>query len=105
MNGLDWEPWGVDRQGLSPHHGYYGMRFHFDVRSPLLHPVAARTGDALVVRPGHPTAPLVVIRRVRGRWTGIAIGPANYGALAGLLADGIITPWRPADAAWLSQVA
>jgi hypothetical protein len=81
------------------------MRFRFDVVSPILHPVPARTGDVLVACPGDAELPLTVVRKVRGRWTGIRVGPPNFGALAGLLADGVICPRSPAAARWLQNSA
>lgn len=51
------------------------------VVSPILHPVAARTGDMVVVQPGHPEFPVVVVRRISGEWVRVRVGPANYGAI------------------------
>lgn len=66
--------------------------YRYVVCSPILHPVAARTGDVLIVRPGHPTHPIVVIRRVAGAWEPVRIGPPNYGALLVQEDEGAITP-------------
>ncbi len=69
----------------------------FDVIAPIIHPAPARAGDVLVVRPGT-AVPLAVVRRIRGEWTVVHVGPPNYGALLIPLCDGIITPQTPADA-------
>lgn len=53
----------------------------YEVINPILHPVAARAGDVLAVRPGHATRPLLVFRFVDGRWMAVTAGPPNYGAL------------------------
>ena len=53
----------------------------FLVEKSITHPIAAEAGDRVLVRPGH-VDPVLVLHS----------GPPNYGALAGLLADGILTP-------------
>lgn len=58
------------------------------VVSPIAHPVRACPGDVIVVRPGHPR-PVIVQRE----------GVPNFGALAGLLADGALMPSDGADPA------
>ncbi|HTG26053.1 MAG TPA: hypothetical protein VK681_39010 [Reyranella sp.] len=50
-------------------------------------------GDRLGVRPGHPTAPAVVLHGVY----------PNYGLFAGLLADGALEPVTPSDASEISR--
>lgn len=52
----------------------------FEVISPIVHPVAAKSGDIIAVRPGHGDRPVVVFRSIRGAWTPVTIGPPNYGA-------------------------
>lgn len=64
----------------------------YDVTSPILHPVPARVGDLLAVRPGHPTHPVVVLRKVGGRWSPVDIGPPNYGAILLRETEGALTP-------------
>lgn len=65
------------------------LPYVFDVVSPILHPVAARVGDVIVVRVGAPVA-LAVVRSVRGAWQVVRVGPPNYGALLIPLTDGAI---------------
>lgn len=55
--------------------------YTYEVLVAMIHPVRAKPGDLLRVRPGHRTAPIRVWRRVRGRWRAIRTGPPNYGAL------------------------
>jgi hypothetical protein len=69
----------------------------FDVTGSFIHPVPARTGDVLVVRPGT-AVPIAVVRLVRGQWAVVHVGPPNYGALLIPLCDGLLTPQTPADA-------
>lgn len=66
------------------------LPYVYDVVVDLLHPVRARVGDRLVVRPGHPERPVVVVRRDGTEWHPVVIGPPNYGALIGLELDGVI---------------
>lgn len=65
--------------------------YRYVVNSPMLHPVVACSGDVLVVRPGHPTRPLAVVRHVKGRWRLVRLGPPNFGAIVGLECDGVVT--------------
>jgi hypothetical protein len=66
------------------------------VLSPLLHPIAARSGDVIA---WYPARDIAVARRVCGSWVCVRrLGHDNAGALAGLLADGIISPLSDADA-------
>jgi hypothetical protein len=59
----------------------------FDVVTAIIHPVTAKPGEVLVVRPG--TAhPVLVVRR--GTTEVLREGPPNYGALAGHLSTGTI---------------
>jgi hypothetical protein len=67
----------------------------FSVQQPMIHPVPARAGDGLVVRVGHPTRPIVVVRRLDGKWRPVRVGPPNYGALIGLEEDGVISLLLP----------
>lgn len=66
----------------------------YDVHVEMLHPVRAKPGDRLIVRPGH-ERPVVVVRRAGGDWEPVRIGPPNYGALIGLADDGAITQIYP----------
>jgi len=66
------------------------MPYVYDVTMTMMHPVRARIGDRLVVRPGHPDRPVVVVRRDGAGWHPVVIGPPNYGALIGLELDGVI---------------
>lgn len=68
----------------------------FDVLYPMLHPVRASAGDRVVARPGHPTRPIVVVRRIGGIWRPVRVGPPNFGALVEREYDGIIL-YRPAS--------
>lgn len=69
----------------------------FDVIEPFIHPVPARAGDVLVVRPGT-DVPMAVVRKIRQKWTVVHVGPPNYGALLIPICDGLLTPQTPADA-------
>ncbi len=73
----------------------------FEVVGAFIHPVPARVGDVVVVRPGAPV-PIAVVRRVRGTWTVVHVGPPNYGALLIPLCDGLLMPQTPADAQFLA---
>jgi hypothetical protein len=66
----------------------------YDVHVELLHPVRAKPGDRLIVRPGH-ERPMVVVRRVGDGWRGVRVGPPNYGAVIGLCDDGALTQIHP----------
>jgi hypothetical protein len=70
----------------------------YDVLVAMMHPVRARVGDRLVVRPGHPERPVVVVRRAGDEWVPVVVGPPNYGALIGLELDGVIAARHPAGA-------
>lgn len=72
--------------------------YRFVVCAPMLHPVAARVGDVLVVRPGHAERPLVVTRCTEGEWRAIRIGPPNYGALLVREDEGVIRQLIPGGA-------
>lgn len=76
----------------------------YDVLVPMLHPVRARVGDRLVVRPGH-ERPVVVVRRGPEGWAPIAVGPPNYGALIGMEYDGVIRERTHAPALALHPLA
>jgi hypothetical protein len=69
----------------------------FDVIEPFIHPIPARTGDVLVVRPGT-AVPIAVVRKIRQVWTVVHVGPPNYGALLIPICDGLLIPQTPADA-------
>lgn len=70
----------------------------YDVHVEMLHPVRAKPGNLLIVRPGHPERPVVVMEGAKTAWHPIRIGPPNYGALVGLEQDGAITLRFPAFA-------
>lgn len=70
--------------------------FLYEVNVELLHPVRAKPGDVLGVRPGHATRPVVVLRYLNGKWSPVNEGPPNYGAILGLAEDGAITQTYPA---------
>lgn len=70
----------------------------YDVLSPMMHPVQAVTGDVILVRPGHPERPIVVMRSMLGGWRPVRGGPPNYGAILVQEDDGIIR-WRASAAA------
>lgn len=72
------------------------VSYLYAVNVEMIHPVRARPGDALVVRPGHVERPVVVVRERAGRWEPVEIGPPNYGAILGLAEDGAITQTFPA---------
>ncbi len=64
--------------------------YRFLVLSPILHPVPAKAGDVLVVRPGHATRPIAVVRHENSEWIFVRSGPPNYGALLCREDDGVI---------------
>ena len=64
----------------------------FDVVMPMLHPVLAKPGEVIVVRPGT-SHPVLVVRR--GTDVVLREGPPNYGALVGLISDGVLVPREP----------
>lgn len=67
------------------------LAYVYDVLVTMIHPVQAHPGDRLVVRPGHPTRPVVVMALdPEGDWQPARVGPPNYGALIGLELDGVI---------------
>lgn len=72
------------------HTGMPYTAYRYLVLSPVVHPVAAREGDVLVVRPGHPTRPIAVVRFLFGAWQFVRSGPPNYGAIVGLELDGVL---------------
>lgn len=58
----------------------------------VLHPVTARVGDRIVVRPGHPCRPVVVVRRAaNNEWEPIAVGPPHLDAIVRMEAEGVIS--------------
>ncbi|WP_353268587.1 hypothetical protein [Gemmatimonas sp.] len=68
----------------------------YDVLVDMIHPVRAHVGDRLVVRPGHPLRPVVVMALDQeGDWQPARLGPPNYGALIGLEIDGVISLRQP----------
>jgi len=73
----------------------------FDVLGAFIHPVPARQGDVLVLRPGT-EVPIAVTRLVRGKWTVVHVGPPNYGALLIPMCDGLLSPQTLADAMFLA---
>jgi hypothetical protein len=89
----------VPRWDCHPTRTDSGM-FRFLVTSYIVHPVTARPGDVLVVRPGDPDLPIAVARPTPHGWHGVRVGPPNFGALAGLIADGVLIPQTSAAARW-----
>jgi hypothetical protein len=72
------------------------LAYVYDVLVTMIHPVQAHPGDRLVVRPGHPTRPVVVMALdPEGDWQPARLGPPNYGALIGLELDGVIRSCAP----------
>jgi hypothetical protein len=69
----------------------------FNVAGDMIHPIPAREGDVLVVRPSG-AVPIAVVRVLKGQWRVVHVGPPNYGALLGPLCDGLLIPQTPADA-------
>jgi hypothetical protein len=71
------------------------------VNAPILHPIAARAGDVLAWYP----ARRIAVLRDDGRTCLVvrALPFDNAGALAGLLADGIIEPYDDVAALALRQ--
>lgn len=78
------------------------MRYVFDVVVDMLHPVRARAGQVLVVRPGT-AQPMLVVRH--GTTDVIREGPPNYGALLVLLDEGVIRERTVGARAALSATA
>jgi len=75
------------------------LPYLLDVHVPMIHPVRAVPGDVVVVTPGHPTAPVAVMRpTVGGPWTCLRVGPPNYGALLTPLLDGVLSERTPGAA-------
>lgn len=72
------------------------ITYLYDVLVDMLHPVRARPGDVLVVRPGH-ERPICVVRRIGERWRLVRIGPPNFGALILSEDNGVIALSYPAD--------
>ena len=70
----------------------------YDVLLGMLHPVAAAPGDLIIVRPGHPTHAVAVVRPIAGVWQLIRLGPPNYGALLMREEQGIIRQRYPVSA-------
>ena len=64
----------------------------FTVLAPILHPVAARPGDVLVVRFGCPETPAVVTRQTGAGWVAVRAQHVTPDALGDCLAAGLITP-------------
>jgi hypothetical protein len=62
----------------------------FDVRSPVIGPFAARSGDRVVVRPGHAERPVVVVRHGADGWYPVVIGQPDYDAIRCLAAVGVL---------------
>jgi hypothetical protein len=70
----------------------------YDVLLGMLHPVAAAPGDLLIVRPGHPTHAVAVVRQVGGSWQLVRLGPPNYGGILVCEYEGIISQRYPVSA-------
>lgn len=71
------------------------LPYLLDVRLPMVHPVRAVPGDVIAVTPGHPTAPVAVVRWDGQRWAVQRVGPPNYGALLTPLLDGVLSARTP----------
>jgi hypothetical protein len=57
----------------------------------MLYPVRARAGDVLVVRPGHATRAVVVMRdEGAAGWQPVVVASPDYGALVALEGAGVI---------------
>jgi hypothetical protein len=79
------------------------LPYLLDVHLPMIHPVRAVPGDVIVVTPGHPVAPVAVMRpRPEGPWQCLRLGPPNYGALLNPLLDGVLSERTPGAAAILA---
>jgi hypothetical protein len=74
----------------------------YDVHVEMMHPVRAKPGHLLIVRPGHEERPVLVMERHGSGWRPLRIGPPNFGALIGLEEDQAITLRYPLYAS-LSQ--
>jgi hypothetical protein len=60
----------------------------FDVVRAVDLPVRAVPGDVIAVTPGHPIAPVAVLRPVHnGPWQVVRVGPPDFSALLPLLLD------------------
>lgn len=67
------------------------------VKSPVIHPIAARPGDLLA---WYPTKGINVMREKHGQWHMVRSLPFdNAGALGVLLCDETVTPFSEQDAA------
>ena len=77
----------------------------YDVHVEMLHPVRAKPGRRVIVRPGHPERPVVVVRRVGEAWEPERLGPPNYGALLALIESGVLTQRHPAYASLAAHPA
>jgi len=75
----------------------------YDVAVDMIHPVQAKPGDRLVVRPGH-ARPIVVVRKMKGQWAPVRIGPPNFGALILQEDDGVIILRQPAYADLAAEI-
>jgi hypothetical protein len=79
------------------------LPYLLDVRLPMIFPVRAMPGDVIAVTPGHPTAPVAVMRpKDHGPWACLRVGPPNYGALLTPLLDGVLSERTPGTAAILA---
>lgn len=77
----------------------------YDVHVEMLHPVRAKPGDRLIVRPGHPERPVVVVRRTGDDWEPVRVGPPNYGALIDHAESGVISQRHPVYASLAAHPA
>lgn len=71
------------------------LPYVYDVHVEMLHPVRAKPGHRLVVRPGHPKRPVVVVQRAGDDWEPVRLGPPNYGALIAHEEAGVISQCHP----------
>ncbi|WP_461411758.1 hypothetical protein [Gemmatimonas sp.] len=67
----------------------------YDVHVEMLHPVRAKPGHRLIVRPGHPERPVVVVRRTGNDWEPVRLGPPSFDAIAVMCRDGALSQRYP----------
>ena len=67
----------------------------YDVHVEMLHPVRAKPGHRLVVRPGHAERPILVMERTPDGWKPLRIGPPNFGTIVSLCDDGALSQRHP----------
>ena len=71
----------------------------YEVTIPIIAPVRAEPGHCLVVRPAHPTRPLVVVGRdADGDWHPIRTAPLDLPGLTALVRAGVLVVAPPLPA-------